>query len=174
MAYTMPMEMKTPIPGTKLRLHQRLGAHIADRPVGLLLVMAYKGVWGLVEVASGLFFFLSKGYLAAELGDDPQDQLANWIISNIEQYHIDTHMLGAIFIGIGLTKLLLAACLWFRFAAIREIGLAFFSLVGFYGLYRITVHFSYVTLFALFLDLCSLYYFWEYLPKHLTRKQLYE
>lgn len=163
-----------PIPQTRLRLHQRLGLHIADRPMGLLLIMAYKGIWGIVETASGAFFFLSQGYIAKELAEDPQDQLANWLLSFIEKNSIDTHILGSIFVGIGFTKILLAICLWYRFSAIREIGIAFFSLIGVYGVYHISTRFSFITLFVLLLDLCSLYYFWKILPTHLTKKHIYE
>ena len=154
--------------------HEALEAHYFDRPAGLLLVIAYKGLWGMAEIVSGTLLIVFRTVIAAELSDDPQDLLANWLYSHLETYHVDPLYVGSIVIGFGLIKVILAMCLWYRFALIREIGLVFFSLVGAYGVYYLTLQYSQVTFFALLFDLCALYYFWKILPKHLTKKMIYE
>lgn len=150
------------------------GRHYLDRPVGLLLIIAYKGIWGVLEILSGWLLLYSYRLFTHELLLDPQNLLTFRILRTIHIAPLDTLYLGLLFIGFGAMKLLLAVCLWHRIAIIREFGLVVFGLVGLYGLYHLSFHFSWITLIAFLLDVLTLVYFWKLLPKHLNRDQEFE
>ncbi len=149
-----------------------LERHYFDRPLGLLLIIGYKTVWGLSELVTGAMFFFSYRLIAEELLEDPQDLFANWILAHITKPQTIT--LGEIFLALGAIKLILAVCLWFRLRYIRLLGLLFFGSIGAFGLTHLLFHFSWQTVAGLILDLGSFAYFWKILPKHLTKKMIYE
>ncbi len=148
--------------------------HFFDRPLGLLLVIGYKAIWGLASVTSGIFVILQIPNYAVALSNDTQDLFWRWIFEKFALYHLNPSTFSTVIIGLGITKILLAICLWYRFQLIRDIGLAFFSAMGIYGIYHATTHFSLITSFALFVDICAVLYFWKILPIHLTKEHIYE
>ncbi len=146
--------------------------HYFDRPLGLLLIIGYKALWGLSELAAGVTFLFSYRLIAEELLEDPQDLLANWILAHATKPQTIT--LGEVFLALGAIKLLLALALWFRLRYIRVLGLLFFGSVAAFGLAHLAFHFSWQTLAGIVLDLGAFLYFWKILPKHLTKKLIYE
>lgn len=152
--------------------HIDLERHYFDRPLGLLLIIGYKTLWGLSEIATGTAFLFSYRFLTGELLEDPQDLLANWFLTHLTKPQTIT--LGEVFLALGVIKLILAVALWFRLKYIRLLGLLFFGSVGAFGLTHLAFHFSWQTLVGLLLDLGALLYFWRILPNHLTKKMIYE
>lgn len=156
------------------RLRDR-GRHYFDRPLGLLLIIAYKFIWGSTEMMIGWIVMHSYNVLTRELVEDPQDLLARTLLGRFQFDHGDLVQIGSIVFALGLIKVLLATCLWMRVRYIREIGLVIFSTTGLYGLYHIMWHFSWITIMALCADFVFIYYFYAILPKHLNpADQLYE
>lgn len=155
-----------------IRKIKDLGLHYLDRPIGLLLVIAYKLAYGTLEIISGVLILFSYRLLANELLEDPQDLLANWLLNNVHITQRDTVYLGLLFLSFGLIKIVLAICLWFRLPWIRGLGLGFFGMVGAFGLAHLAFHYSPITLVALVFDLAALGYFWKILPTHLSRKKM--
>lgn len=150
------------------------GTHLFGRPVGLVAIIFYKAIWGILELAAGVALILSNRFLVHELIEDPQDLLARWVLTHLQLSHHDLWTFSAIVIGFGFMKLLLAACLWKRLPLVRELGLLVFTLVGLFGGYHLILHFSWVTLGAVLMDVLSLLYFWFILPKHLSKHALFE
>ena len=156
----------------RLRDHSK---HYFDRPLGLILIIGYKLIWGSAEMMIGWIVMHSYNILTRELVEDPQDLLARTILSRFQFSHGDLVQIGSIVFGLGLMKVLLAACLWVRMRYIREVGLVIFSATGLFGLYHLLSHFSWITIMALCADFIFIYYFYAILPKHLNpADQLYE
>ncbi|MFA6503654.1 MAG: DUF2127 domain-containing protein [Patescibacteria group bacterium] len=149
------------------------GRHYFDRPLCLVLIVFYKAIWGFLETLLGIFIFYSYRLVTNELMEDPQDLLANWIISHFNVTR-STATFGTIVIALGLTKMILAAAIWLRYKFVRELGIVFFSLIAIYGAYHSFVRFSWFTYFALVIDLVALAYFIFELPKHLKKSGIYE
>lgn len=151
------------------------GRHYFDRPLGLVLIVGYKIIWGLTEILFGVLLMFSYQLVASELLEDPQDLLANWILGGLHYVsRADTSYFGSIIIAFGLVKIMLGLCLWARVPLVRDIGVVFFLAVALYGLYHLIGHFSWLTLSGLVVDMSALYYFWAILPKHLTKRMVYE
>jgi hypothetical protein len=143
------------------------GIHILHRPLGLFLVIAYKAVWGIVETISGFLIFYSTILIAKELAEDPQDRLINWIIANVHLEPKTVKELGALFIILGVSKIALAIGLWFSSKKTRDIGIAFFLLLGLFGFFTVIVSPTLFHVAVLAGDLLILWYLWKILPKHL-------
>jgi uncharacterized membrane protein len=156
----------------RLRDHS---VHYFDRPLGLLLIIAYKLLWGSAEMMIGWIVMHSYNILSQELVEDPQDLLARTVLT---QFHLTPHdltQIGSIVFSFGLMKVLLAGCLWMRVRYIREVGLVIFSTTALYGMYHLFVRFSWITVIAVCADFVFIYYFYQILPRHLNPKdQLYE
>lgn len=149
------------------------------RPWGLILIVAYKGIWGLVEIILGLGTILLGGIIrqaaasefvhdlvTRELTEDPQDVFVNWLLAHLKWLDFSVYV-GAGLIFLGLVKLALAVGVWYRSWTVRDIGVVFFSGVAVYGVYELAADFSFFKAIALFLDMLILFYFWHMLPKHL-------
>ncbi|MFA5130533.1 MAG: DUF2127 domain-containing protein [Patescibacteria group bacterium] len=143
-------------------------AHYFDRPLGLVLIIAYKFIWGATEVYIGILLMFSYPIFSRELAEDPQDLLAHAFIRNLHFSKETLIQIGSLFLSFGIIKVLLAACLWLRLRYIREVGLVVFIATGLYGLGHIVSAFSWVTLAGLVADATFIYYFWKILPKHLN------
>jgi uncharacterized membrane protein len=149
------------------------------RPMGLVLIVAYKGIWGLVEILLGLGAVIFSGALhevaksdyvhgliLRELAEDPQDIFVNWLLAHVRWFDSAIYI-GWIFVALGLIKVGLAVGVWYRSWAVRDIGIIFFSGVAVFGIYEIASNFSFLKFVVLLLDIAILFYFWQSLPKHL-------
>lgn len=151
------------------------------RPLGLILIVAYKGVWGLVEIILGILALVFSSVIrhvaasnfihdliARELAEDPQGIFINWLAahdpSGILQRSIS---LGLGLVILGVIDCGIALAVWFRSWLIRDIGIIFFSAVAIYGIASLSVIFSPFKLLAIILNLLVLFYFWQTMPKHL-------
>lgn len=149
------------------------------RPWGLILIVAYKGIWGTVEIILGsgaliLSHMLRQtsasnfilNFFSDELAKDPQDIFVNWILAHVSWLNFSLYV-GWGLIIFGLAKLVLAIGVWYRSWLMRDLGVLFFSGVAVYGVVELAVNFSFFKTTALFLDIVILFYFWHMLPKHL-------
>lgn len=151
------------------------------RPLGLILIVFYKGVWGFLQIIFGALtlFFSSiirhaaasdfiRDLVARELAEDPQGIFINWLAahdpSGILQRSIS---LGLGFVILGVIDLAIAVAVWFRSWLVRDIGIIFFSGVAIYGIASLAIDFSFFKLLAVVLNISILFYFWQMLPKHL-------
>lgn len=149
------------------------GWHFEHRPLGLLTIIAYKAVWGFVEILAGIVLLFSSKLIAGELLEDPQDLLIHWLLSHVQYNQKDALYLGIVVMLLGIGKLILAVGLWNRSFLVRRFGLFFFSVLAVYGAYHLTaVRFSFFKLGALLVDLSILYYFWKVLPHHLRHGEI--
>ena len=142
-------------------------------PLGLFIIIAYKALWGLIEIVGGVLIVYSDRLISNELLEDPQDFVANWLTNNIHISHADTVHIGLTAVALGVIHLVLAACLWTRQYFIRSFGVVLFSILGLYGLYHVIYYFSWLGMSALAMDLISLVYFLLVLPQHLTKHLTY-
>jgi uncharacterized membrane protein len=151
------------------------------RPLGLILIVFYKGVWGLVEIVLGSLALIFSSLLrhvaasdfirdliARELAEDPQGIFINWLAahdpSGVLQKSIS---LGFGLVILGIIDLAIAIAVWFRSWLIRDIGIIFFSGVAIYGIASLALSFSFFKLLAVVLNVSILFYFWQMMPKHL-------
>lgn len=151
------------------------------RPLGLILIVFYKGVWGLVEIILGSLALIFSSLIrhvaasdfihdliARELAEDPQGIFINWLAahdpSGILQRSIS---LGLGLVILGIIDLAIAIAVWFRSWLIRDIGIVFFSGVAIYGIASLAINFSFFKLLAVILNTSVLFYFWQMMPKHL-------
>lgn len=148
------------------------GIHPFGRPMGLVLIVAYKAVWGLLEVAAGFLLIFSRGLVATELAEDPQDLFINWLLSHFKVDFGVAATAGAVFIGLGLVKMILAIGIWYRSWRFRLAALVFFAVIGLFGVYELSSKFTALRLAAVAADLLILYYLWKILPKHLGDRGL--
>lgn len=141
------------------------GLHFAGRPLGLVLLVLYKGLWGTLEVGAGVLVLFSYRIFSGELIEDPQDMFVNWLFAHIgvtQALHI-----GTVIILLGIIKIMIALGVWYRSWAMRNAALVFFGAAGAFGAYELSVHLTMFRASALLVDLFLLWYFWIVLPKHL-------
>lgn len=155
-----------------LRQGNDRGLHIFNRPLGLVLVVAYKALLGVFELGLGTLVYGSARIIANELAEDPQDLLINWILSNLHPVIANAHQYGALIIFLGVVKLGLAFGLWQGSRHVRPAGLIIFGILGFYGTLHLMFNPSYAKGFFLLIDILILFYFWKVLPKHIHRGEV--
>jgi hypothetical protein len=143
------------------------GRHILGIPVGLFAIIAYKTVWGVLEIGAGLFIFFSRSIFARELTEDPQDLFVNWLLSHTNLTQRGALELGIFVAVLGLGKLLLAFGLSFHVRRTRKIAILFFIAIAVFGLYHLSVTFTAIKVLALAADIAILLYFTFILPRHL-------
>ncbi len=166
-----------------MRIHKpgKNDRHIFGRPAGLVAVIFYETISGVLEMMTGLLILLgayfwtrtglSEAYLsfvARELLDDPQDVLLNWLTSL--QSHVSLRAslgVGAAILFLGLVKLAIAAGMWFKSWAVRNVAIVFFGTIALLGVYGLASRFSLWKAAAFVADVLILYYFWRVLPRHL-------
>ncbi|MBI5071998.1 DUF2127 domain-containing protein [Candidatus Falkowbacteria bacterium] len=151
------------------------------RPLGLILIVFYKGVLGFVEITLGALALIFssvirhaagsdfiRGLIARELAEDPQGIFINWLAahdpSGILQKSIS---LGLGLVILGMIDVAIAVAVWFRSWIVRDIGIIFFSGVAIYGIASLAIDFSFFKFLAVILNISILFYFWQMLPKHL-------
>lgn len=141
------------------------------RPPGLVLISAYKALWGLTELAVGTVLIFSRRLVTGELAEDPQDLFLNWLLARV---HVDYHAAAAagfVLLALGAIKLVLAAGIWSRSRRFRQAALMFFAATALYGAYHLSVRFSMTAAFDLLADLLILLYLWKFLPRHLPERE---
>ncbi len=151
------------------------------RPLGLILIVFYKGVWGLVEITLGILALIFSSVIrhvaasdfisdliARELSEDPQGIFINWLAAHDPSGILERSIsLGLGLVILGVIDCAIAVAVWFRSWLIRDIGIVFFSVVAIYGIASLSVDFSFFKLLAVVLNLLVLFYFWQTMPKHL-------
>ena len=143
------------------------GWHFRGRPLGLMLILGYKAVWGMFGVAAGTLTFFSSNFITNELIEDPQDLFLNWLLTHA---HVDTGSLkkiGVFFVIVGITNLILATGLWYRSWKIRNVMLVFFAAVTAYGIFHLSEKPTLPNTAFVLVDLFITFYLWKMLPKHL-------
>lgn len=148
------------------------GWHILHRPLGLVLIVLFKGLWGLTEFASGVLIFFSSKLIAKELLEDPQDLFFNWLLEHIDFTPKEVHYIGGLVMLLGIAKIVLAFGIWHRTYIVRNLGLIFFGLLGIFGAWHAVFSFSLFKLVALMMDIAILFYFWKILPKHFRHNEV--
>lgn len=146
--------------------------HYLGRPLGLVIIMLYKALWGTAEIVSGVVVFFSFRIIARELVEDPQDQAINWFLSHVNVSAAGARDFGLVLIALGIMKLLLAAGLWYRSWAVRNVLLVFFAAILVFGVYLLSLKFTPLKAFAVFADALVTLYLWKFLPKHLVEEGL--
>jgi len=144
------------------------GWHFRGRPLGLMLILGYKTVWGIFEVGAGLLAFFSSRLIMNELIEDPQDMFLTWLLAHA---HVDTsglRKIGIFVVIVGITNLILAAGMWYRSWKIRNVMLVFFAAVTAYGLFHLTEKPTVPNAAFVLIDLLITFYLWRLLPKHLV------
>ena len=137
------------------------------RPLGLLLIVAYKTIWGSLEIAAGIFVGRVPVLLRAELADDPQDQLANWLLAHapLEPAQLRAATLGLL--ALGVLKLVLAAGIWNRSWLVRDLALVVMGVAGVFAVVALAAHVTPFRLVVVGTDLLIVLYLWRFLPRHL-------
>lgn len=140
------------------------------RPLGLVLIVAYKMVWGVLDLLAGAYVHKVPDLLKAQLAADPQDQLANWVMAHtsLQPSHIRAITLALLAVGLG--KLVLAGGIWYRSWLIRDIALWVMSIGGLVAIGALVHHFTIWRVLALAIDLIIVWYLWRMLPRYLPSR----
>lgn len=141
--------------------------HIFGRPVIVLIIVAYKVVWGLTEGVLGTLLIFSNRLITAELLEDPQDLFANWLLKSAHFDVSTAARFGGVLIFLGALKFLLAAGVWFGSWRARRYLIVFLCLVTAYATIDLIFHFTALRGFTLISDLAILVYLYKFLPYHL-------
>lgn len=141
--------------------------HIFGRPLGTLVIVFYKVLWGIAESIAGLLLIFSKSLIAGELIEDPQDLFVNWLLRSVHFNPTTAVHAGGLLLFLAAIKFLLAAGVWFDSWRMRRYLIIFLCLISAYALYDLFTHFGILKLFTLGSDLAILIYLYEFLPYHL-------
>jgi len=138
-----------------------------SRPLGLLLIVAYKAIWGILEIAAGVSVGSVPALLQAELVDDPQDQLANWLLAHapLEPAQLRAATYGLL--ALGALKLVLAVGIWRRSWLVRDLALVVMGVAGVFAGVALAAHVTPFRLGVVATDLLIVLYLWRFLPRHL-------
>ncbi len=142
----------------------------------------YEAISGILELMTGVlillgaYFWTRRGlseaflqFIARELLEDPQDVLINWLAGLQSHVSLRTSLgAGAAILFLGVVKLAIAAGMWFKSWAVRNVAIVFFGIIALLGVYGLVARFSLWKAAAVVADALILYYFWRVLPKHLT------
>ena len=150
------------------------GVHIFGRPIGLILLVIYKVVWGWVEIMVGSLLVLSQKIVRGELDEDPQDTFINGLLHRFHFDPITTAHYGWLFLALGAVKLLLAAGLWYSSWLLRRVLMVFLGVIGAYALFDLARHLTVVRVITLAADIAAFFYIWKVLPKHLKHRHASE
>ena len=144
---------------------------LRGRPVGLVLIVGYKAIWGTLDMLAGAFVHKVPAILKAQLAADPQDQLANWVMAHTSLLpaHIRAITFGLLAVGLG--KLVLAGGIWYRSWLIRDISLWVMSIGGLVALAALVHHVTIWRVLALAIDLVIVWYLWRMLPRYLPERR---
>jgi uncharacterized membrane protein (DUF2068 family) len=141
-----------------------------SRPLGLVLIVVYKAVWGMLELAAG-GLITKSATLRGELTDDPQDQLAAWLLAHWNLQPAQLRAMSAALLALGLVKLVLALGIWYRSWFIRDVALVTMGIAGVFALGALVVDFSLFRLAVVGTDLLIVLYLWRILPRYLPPRE---
>ncbi len=155
-------------------------------PLGPTLLMLYKGIWGSLETFVGLLLILAsliaqrvhlsavfRAMIARELTEDPQDSFTRWILAQAPKITYSATMhLALILVLLGLLKIIIAASLWYRSMALRDLSLLLLAAATIFAMTDLYARFSLAKCLLLLVDLVILYYLWRILPAHLKPKEI--
>ena len=153
-----------------ITIPQKKDIHVFGRPLGLLILILYKFIWGTIEIIAGLFLLFSNNIISEELIEDPQDIFVQWIFAHFGL--VQAHRIGAFIVLLGTIKVIMAFGIWYRSWAVRNIAIIFFCVVGIFGIYQILASFTIFKLGALIMDIILLWYVWKRLPQHLHHRKI--
>jgi uncharacterized membrane protein (DUF2068 family) len=142
---------------------------LGKRPLGLILIVLYKAVWGVLEVTAAGFVTRAP-LLRAELVDDPQDQLASWVLAHLPMQPAQLRFVSIGLLALGLLKLVLALGVWYRSWLVRDVALVVMGVAGIFAVGALAVHVSAFRAVVVATDLLIVTYLWRYLPRHLPER----
>jgi uncharacterized membrane protein len=143
---------------------------LRGRPVGLILIVGYKAIWGALDVIAGAFVHKVPAMVKAKIAADPQDQLANWIMAHTSLVPAHIRVLTLALIAVGVVKIVLAGGIWYRSWLIRDIALWVMSIAGLIALVALLHHLSIWRVLALGIDVTIVWYLWRMLPRYLPAR----
>src|SRR6185503_19999683 len=97
-----------------------LSVPVRKRPLGLVLIVAYKAIWGLLEIATGVFVSWVPALLRRELAEDPQDQLTNWLLAHAPLEPAQVRAAVVAFVALGALKVAIAVGVWYGSWRVRD------------------------------------------------------
>lgn len=150
-----------------MRREQSVGWHFRNRPAGLIAIILYKGLWGIVETMVGLVLVYAPRLVARELLEDPQDLFLNWIISHAHPDFAKAPYIGIVIMALGIGKIIIAIGLWYRSWVMRNVGMVALSIFALYAIWEMIQMFTAFRFIAFVADVAILLYFWKILPRHL-------
>jgi uncharacterized membrane protein len=144
---------------------------LRGRPLGIVLIVFYKLVWGMTELLAGAFVHKAPAVVRAKLAQDPQDQLANWVLAhtNLQPEHLRAITLGLL--AAGLVNLVLAGGLWYRSWVVRDVALWVLGLAGLLAVIALLSTFTLFRLSLLVIDVLIVWYLWRVMPAHLPPRR---
>ena len=140
-----------------IRRHPEHGTiELFGRPLSLVLVVLYKGFFGLVETVFGaaligvtLWFSNPSSHrlidklISKELSEDPHDVVVNWVLTH--NLPVSPHMalqLSFLVLSLGLLKLFIATGIWFRSPVARQVSLVLVASLGLFGMVELAHSFD--------------------------------
>jgi uncharacterized membrane protein len=177
------------MPQNLITQHPVHGTHeVFGRPLSLVLVVGYKAFLGLVETIVGaglaaLTLFVSapvvtsivKHVITEELSEDPQDRLANWVLTHNLPLGSRTALYASLVVlGLGVLKLVVAVGIWRRSFAARNITMALVGILGLFGVAELMHSFSWFKVVTVTIDVVLFYYLWRILPRYLVAPSVSE
>ena len=146
--------------------------------VAFVISLAFKGVFSLAEIATGMFaYFVTQRFLLdlvqvitqTELTEDPRDFVAHYLLQAAQGLSVSGQRFTALYLlSHGVVKLWLIIGLWQKKLGYYPAAIAVFSLFILYQLYRYSFTHSLTLLFITALDVAVIGLTWfEYL--HLRR-----
>jgi uncharacterized membrane protein (DUF2068 family) len=140
---------------------------LRGRPFGLVLIVAYKVLWGLGEVATAALVRSVPARLQAGLTEDPQDRFVGWLLTHTDLRAEHFRAISLVLLAFGLLKIVLAVGIWFRSWMVRDLALAVMALAAVYAALDLVLHMTWLRLVLLAVDLLIICYLWLVLPRHL-------
>jgi uncharacterized membrane protein len=135
-----------------------------------LVSITLKGIDGLLEIIGGFLVLLlnqqSIGWIIRaltqhELSEDPNDLLANFLVSSIKKFSGDLQtIVGLYLLSHGIVKILLIAFLWRGNPSAYPAAIFFFAGFGIYQMYRYYFTHSVWLLALTVLDIGVIYLTW--------------
>ena len=146
------------------------GLHIFGRPLPLVLMAAYKTIWGVGELCFGTLLIFSSALIRGELFEDPSDRFIDWLLNGLH-FNLNTaEKIGVLLLIYGTIKIVVAIGIWIGSWEVRKYLLIVLSLITIFALADLQTGFGLFKLVTLVADVVILVYLWKYLPKHLRAK----
>lgn len=131
--------------------------------LGFEIALLLKAINGAFEIIGGvLLMFINSSYLShiaviltqSELSEDPNDLIANAILTFSQSYSVSAQKFGIIYLlSHGIIKLIMVYLLWQRKLWAYPLTIIFLSLFIAYQAYRYTINQSFMMILLTILDL---------------------